>query len=599
MKNVLSSSPIFSRRGIFLLGLTAVLLTTVNINQPAPNVVAETAVAPNNLCFRLELPIIIGGSGVGGPIATPVDPGHTYEPCDGFPDFNGDGYADLAIGVPDEDVTQGAVYVDAGAVHVIYGTSHGLEAFAVDALVDDQIWHRAVDGLGIIGLDADDVFGQALGIGDFNNDGYDDLAIGVPGSMVAGLDGAGAVQVLYGTAAGLTSANTQTWTQESVGVDDTAGALDGYGESLTSADFDGDGYDDLAVGIPHETVDGNDSAGAINILYGSQNGLKSSLAGLGKPDEFLTQGTIVFTEVVEPDDLFGHTLITGNFNDDAYADLAVGVPFEDNGAGFDNAGAVQIFYGSKNGIIDPELGAIAPMKITADTPGVDNAMEANDLFGFSLAAADFNGDGTDDLAIGTPYETHGVGGGALQFAGAVNIVLSESGSLRPDLGARIWHQDSVNMKGAAAGFEYFGWDLEAADFDNDGYADLAIGVLNEHDPAAGVLQIGAVHMMYGRSGGLAANDNLIIYDPENPAEGDAFGAMLTAVDSNGDGYPDLVVGAYLDDPLGAAASNIGSVFVFHSNNDGVSQTDNQNWYQGHNGLIGAQELDDHFGKRLP
>jgi hypothetical protein len=453
-----------------------------------------------------------------------------------------------------------------------------------------------MNGLDDIPVNNDDRFGHGLIAGDFNNDGFDDLAIGAPGSVVDGMDGAGAVHVLYGSLDGLTPSGSQTWTQESFGINDDAAAGDQYGRTLSSGDYNHDGYDDLAVGIPYETVGGDDDAGAVNIIFGSSGGLKSTIISGGKIDETLTQDTYSLFAAAQPDERFGSALETGDFNGDDYDDLAVGTPYEDFPGGYDSAGTVQIFFGSGDGLVDLDVDAIFPQEIYAGTPGVDNALEAGDLFGFSLAAAEMNGDEFDDLAIGVPYETHGVGGGALIAAGAVNVVFGTSDGLDAASGAPIWTQDSDSMKSEAEAGEFFGWSLEAADFDNDGHADLAVGV--PYDNVLGV-QIGSVHILYSDDTGPSAARDLQLFDPHNPELNDAFGYSMTAVDTNGDSYMDLTVGAYNDDPIGVAAANAGSVFLFHSNQDGLELTDNQMWYQGHNGLDGTPQIADRFGSNLP
>ena len=100
-----------------------------------------------------------------------------------FADFNGDGFHDMAVGVPFADDNE----PDAGAVHVIFGSEFGLLAFGAEILTQDSL---AIDA-----SEEDDRFGFALAAGDFNGDGLDDLAIGAPGEDGA----AGAVYVLYGS----------------------------------------------------------------------------------------------------------------------------------------------------------------------------------------------------------------------------------------------------------------------------------------------------------------------------------------------------------------------------------------------------------------
>ena len=588
-----------NRMFTFLFIITSVLFVFTFMIQPAPG--AQASAAPvSGPCFQLYLPMIIGGAETSAKAArqakdalVPDVPPASCSESGVHPDFNNDGFADLAIGVPDEDVTQGLTYDNAGAVHVIYGSGDGLVALAAQAVIDDQLWHRGVDGLDQIAVNTDDDFGSALGYGDFNKDGYDDLAIGIPGSLVGPQDGAGAVQILYGSADGLTVTGSQSWSQGSDNIDGVPEAGDNFGASLTGGDFNDDGYADLAIGAPREDVKNpNDDAGAINILYGSAEGLRAF------GDDILTQDVVGFpASSAEQDDEFGTTLTTGDFNGDGIDDLAVGTPYEDNGAGFDSAGAVQIFFGSANsGLVHPTDGVINPQHIRADSPGVDNAMEAFDQFGYALAAADFNKDGYDDLAVGVPFETHGSGPGSIPYAGAVNIIYGSASGLDTTLGAPIFHQGLPDMESEPNAMEYFGFSLTTADFDNDGYGDLAVGVPG--DKIFGTA-IGSAHVLYGAAGGLTTEFDKIIYDGANPELSDDFGFAVTSADFNGDGYAELAVGAPNDDPIDLPVDNVGSVFVYYSDEAGVSQPNYQNWYQGHNGVAGAPELGDHFGQELP
>jgi hypothetical protein len=462
-------------------------------------------------------------------------------------------------------------------------------------VVIDQTWHRALGGVTAL---AGDKYGSALAMGDFNRDGYDDLAIGIPGARIDGQSGAGAIQVIYGSSAGLSASSIREWSRGDAGVTGSPAPNAGFGAALAAGDFDGDGYADLAVGVPYAEVNGDAEAGAVHVLYGRSTGL----SGLG--DEVITQDTAGFVQSpAEPNDRFGFSLAAGDFNGDGADDLAVGTPFEDNGVGYEDAGSVQVFYGKSGNTAANSglllLGAVVnPQHWRSDSPNVEGAMEAGDRFGFSVAAADYNGDGYDDLAVGIPLETHGEGAGAILYGGAINVINGGATGLAATAAwpARIWHQDSTGMSDQVEASEFFGLSLAGADFNNDGYADLAIGV-----PGNRVLgvAIGTVHIMYGTNIGVTqANDDLI-YDPGNPAASDLFGWTVSAGDFNGDGFADLVVGARSDEPVGLGLNDTGSVFVFYSDSSGVSQTENQNWYPGNNGMRGTPQADDHFGIALP
>jgi hypothetical protein len=161
-------------------------------------------------------------------------------------DFDGDGYTDLAVGVPYEDVGSPGV-VNAGAVNVLYGSASGITGSG------SNYWHQDVAGIGSI-TEADDRFGVALTAGDFDGDGYADLAVGVPYEHWNEAD-TGIVQVLYGTASGLTDTGDQLWRQDISGIADVEEADDRFGYALAAGDFDGDGYLDLAIGVPYEAID--------------------------------------------------------------------------------------------------------------------------------------------------------------------------------------------------------------------------------------------------------------------------------------------------------------------------------------------------------
>jgi disulfide bond formation protein DsbB len=390
-------------------------------------------------------------------------------------DFNGDGFADLVIGVNRESV--GAV-AEAGAVNVLYGSASGLVSSG------SQFWHQ--NSPGVSGTaERRDAFGLSVGAGDFNSDGFADLVVGVPFEWVGAVENAGAVNVLYGSSAGLTAAGNQLWHQNSPGVGGTVEELDLFGSSLAAGDFNGNGFSDLAIGVDFEGIRHVEDAGAVNVLYGSSAGLTAAGNQLWHQNSPGVSGT------AEEADQFGSSLAAADFGGSSHADLAVGVFHEAVGPIF-GAGAVNVLYGSSAG-----LTAAGNQLWHQNSPGVEGTAEESDEFGSSLAAADFGGCCHPDLAVGVPVETVG----SLFAAGAVNVLYGSSAGLTA-AGDQLWHQNSSGVEDVAEEFDLFGFALAAADFGGSSQADLAVGVPGES--LGDIIEAGAVNVLYGSSGGLTA-----------------------------------------------------------------------------------------------
>jgi hypothetical protein len=557
-------------------------------------------------------------------------------------DFNGDGIADLAVGVPNEDV--GALQ-DAGAVSVIYGTVDGLHQNESQL---NQFWtmNNVLAGNPVLTAATNDQFGAALAAGKFNGDQYSDLAIGIPLSdfgIGAPVSDAGLVVVLYGSPSGLTSDGSLIASQASPILLDDAEIGDRFGSVLSWGDFDGDGFGDLAVGIPDEndedvaagTVDVD--AGAVQIFYGTSTGLTAAR------NQIFTQRSPGILDVTEAADKFGSALAAGDFNGDGQSDLAVGVPLENVGS-ISDAGAVAVIYGSTPGeiTVDGGLTSTDNQFWTQDTvqgfSEIQEQSEPFDRFGASLAVGDFNGDlrsfapstsKTSDLAIGVPFEDVQLSLNAvITDAGAVNVLYgSQPGDTNPADGLtaafnQFFTQDTPGVPDVAEEGDRFGSSVAAGDFDKSSQSptqsDLAIGV--PFEDVGSIVDAGAVNVIYGSGNRLVPNDSFTpaqIFHQDTSGvldlaeSGDRFGTSLTAWDFGKDNQSqtfgdrratDLAIGVPFEDFSGR--EDVGAVVVLYGDNpealpnnggQGLSAVGNQFWNQNSPGILDACEDGDRFG----
>jgi hypothetical protein len=487
-------------------------------------------------------------------------------------DFDNDGFADLAVGVPREGVGTAEL---AGAVNILEGSANGLTGAGSQLLVQG--------GGGVPdAAEPFDFFGNVLAAGDFNNDGFIDLAIGVPGEDISTILDAGAVTVLYGSAGGLSATGSQFFSQDTPGVLGAAEAEDGFGGALGVGDFNNDTFADLAVGVPSEGVGGASQAGAVTVLYGAAGGLTAT------GNQQWLQGSGGVGGVAEVGDQFGFALTSGDFNNDTFADLAIGAPFEDVGTVSD-AGAVNVLYGSA-----ARLTATGNQQWLQGSGGVIGVAEASDFFGAALAASDFNNDTFDDLAIGAPFEDVGT----TLDAGAINVLYGSANRLSAT-GNQQWLQGSGRIIGVAEDGDIFGFTLASGDFNNNGVADLAIGAIGEDIGA--IADAGSVNVLYGSANRLTATGNQQFFQGSGglvgtAEEGDFVGAALSTGDYNNDTFADLAIGAPFED-IGTLL-DAGAINTLYGSAGTLTTTGNQQFFQGNGGVAGTPEEGDAFGSAL-
>ena len=353
-----------------------------------------------------------------------------------FGDFDGDGRPDLVVGAPGVNrvrVTYSSLKLG-GSHTVLVGPNH-------------KSFHYSMR------------FGSAVTVGDFNNDGYADLAVGAPdyttkpdpniGSGV--LETRGAVFVFEGSANGLQD--------QPLAIE---GPYDGddpfnLGEALASADVNGDGRSDLAV-----TLLGADN-GNIRVYNGTHLGLSTT------PQQL--------------DDYEATSLAFGDVNADGHPDLVAASTVDLANPSDENYGDLMIFHGTGSGL-DPS----SPQKIRGDQVGL-----FGDL-GTSVATGDVNGDGIADVVAGAAFDRN------IHHASAGTIVLL-TGSRHGLKAARhqLVHERSIN-----AGWHDgngFGSSVDIAKVDGDSFGDVVVGAPQEL--VGGKKGAGAVYLLHGSTHGIA------------------------------------------------------------------------------------------------
>lgn len=487
-------------------------------------------------------------------------------------DFNGDGYPDLAVGVPGESI--GSVS-RAGLVQVQYGSPSGLTA------TGNQTWHQDIPGIQGAS-ETGDGMGLDVAADDFNGDGYDDLATASPTETLGSYAGAGAVNVVYGSSSGLRAAGNQYWTQDSTGVPDAAESGDRFGSALATGDFDADGYADLAIGAASEKVGSASSAGAVTVLYGSPSGLTANRV------KTLYQGQSGVLGASESADSFGSSIAAGDLNGDARDDLVIGAPGESVGS-VAGAGAIVVLHGSIDGL--STQGSKLFYQGFAGTPG---GSEKSDRFGASLDVGDINGDSQADLAVGIPGEAIG----STSSAGAVTILYGSTSGLS-STGAKVYYQGFSGTPGRSEKSDGFGSAVELGDFNGDGRADLTVGAPGES--VGSTASAGAITTLYGTINGLTSSGAKVFYQayaglPGKAEKNDQFGAAFRAADFNRDSRSDLVVGVR-GESVGADAG-AGEVVLLSGSSSGLSSSGSKAWNQDTSAMLDSSEPDDGFGTAL-
>jgi FG-GAP repeat protein/VCBS repeat protein len=490
-------------------------------------------------------------------------------------DVNGDGYSDVIVGA--YEATDSTGHAGAGKAYVYLGSASGLATTPSWTVMGSQIEEH----LGI----------SVATAGDVNGDGYSDVIVGAP-NYDNGQTDKGQAYVYLGSASGLST--TPTWTGEG----NQAGASFG-GSVATAGDVNGDGFSDIIVGAPYYD-NGQTDQGQAYVYLGSG----SSVAVLPSWSTQCDQAG---------EDLGWSVASAGDVNGDGYSDVIIGAPDYDNGQ--TDEGKALLFLGSASGLatspawmaegnldgisfggsvasagdvngdgysdviigasgFGPENTAVvgsgsayvylgSPVGLAATPAWTVAGEHQSDEFGNSVASAgDVNGDGFSDVIVGAP----GFDNGANTNEGRAYLYLGSAAGLGT---TPAW------LGGSGLAQSQFGHSVASAgDINGDGYSDVIVGASNYNDGVN--IRGGRVYLFLGSPSGVPATP---AWTQGSPNLGDEFGfAVATAGDVNGDGYADLLVGAFA--PVGYADLYLGSpsgtlifswrVYGFLSDNLGAS-----------------------------
>jgi FG-GAP repeat protein/VCBS repeat protein len=265
-------------------------------------------------------------------------------------DLDGDGRSDLVVAAERQDdpaTSEGRVFIYAGQA-------------LPTGLITTPRWVLSNPA-----HQAEGHFGASLALGDFDGNGYTDLAVAADGQDLVGR------VFLYASGPdGVSSSPSATLDAPQA----VTGA--GFGRPLATGDFDGDGYADLAVGAAKEDVGGLNAVGRVYLYHGGPGGI----AGGSAPWRVLDNPTGQMST------FYGIHLAAGDFNGDGIDDLAVSSPYHDSAKG-----RVYIYHGASDGLPS------SPSTILSDPDPANN----NDFFGQILATGDrLVADGVTDLFVG-------------------------------------------------------------------------------------------------------------------------------------------------------------------------------------------------------
>jgi len=351
-------------------------------------------------------------------------------------------------------------------------------------------------------------------------------------------------------------------------------AGDLFGNALDSiGDINGDGVTDIVVSSYGDDQVATDM-GAIYVMKLNQNGSVKAFKKISK-------NMNGFTGNIESGDIFGSGFAAlGDINNDGYYDIAVGAEYDDDGGNWN--GAIYLLT------LDTSGNVLSSQKISALSGGFTGTLSGSPAFGSDIAnIGDLNGDGVNDLAVGSRRDNDG---GTRH--GAVWILFMNSNGT-------VHHQKKIsdtqgNFTATLDYEDYFGVTVEyLGDINNDGHMELGVGAHYDDD---GGVNSGAIYILSLDTGGNVLNYQKISATSGNFSNvlsaGDKFGVSITKIgDLDNDGVTDIAVGAYGDNTVGNQA---GAFYILYLNSNFTVKS-HLKITEGLDGFTGDLDAGDLFG----
>ncbi|MFK4065974.1 FG-GAP-like repeat-containing protein [Streptomyces sp. NPDC029674] len=235
-------------------------------------------------------------------------------------------------------------------------TSHGFEEMAHKS----QLWKGGKDGVATTSQKLAPSVGGA--VADVDGDGYGDFVTRDIGDNFEDMPyQKGTVLVRYGSASGLSDRSAKI-TQDTAGVPGVGEDGDEFGTNISAGDVNGDGFADIAVGVPGEDIESVADAGSVVLLKGARTGLTGTGA------QAFDQSKADVPGASEKNDKFGGQVLLSDTNKDGKADLTVTAPLEDGT--YADAGAAWHLRGATGGLTVTGIKSFGPAALGAPDKGV-------------------------------------------------------------------------------------------------------------------------------------------------------------------------------------------------------------------------------------